>query len=231
MAETNIAARALMLLAAAYPDSSRAALAELQIGDRDRCLLALREQAFGRRLAGSGRCTACGSRVEFEVSVHDVTVPRPQRDNQVGSQMFVSEDFEVSFHVPTTCDLSTIEHLRSFEDRIDKLLDRVVDKVSWRGNEITTKELPKSVVDELEARLEEADPQGDVRLILICAVCGREWEELFDIASFLWAEVHAWAMRLIRQIHTLARAYGWRESEILALSARRRQSYLEMLSE
>jgi hypothetical protein len=30
-------------------------------------------------------------------------------------------------------------------------------------------------------------------------------------------------------VHLLARAYGWRETDILALSARRRQSYIELI--
>jgi hypothetical protein len=231
MAETSFAAKALALLAAAYPHCPGATLAELQIGERDRRLLALREQVFGRRLAGSGLCPACASRVEFEIGVHDVTVPPLQAENSASSQFLISGDYEVSFHIPTTRDLSTIECLESFEDRVGQLLHRVIDTALWRGNKITCDELPQSIVDELEARLEEADPQGDVRLNLVCGVCGREWEELFDIASFLWAEVHAWAIRLMRQVHTLARAYGWGESEILALSPWRRQRYLEMLSE
>jgi hypothetical protein len=35
----------------------------------------------------------------------------------------------------------------------------------------------------------------------------------------------------MRQVHTLALAYGWREIDILAMSSWRRQAYLEMLSE
>ena len=37
--------------------------------------------------------------------------------------------------------------------------------------------------------------------------------------------------RLLRQVHTLAMAYGWREIDILSMSALRRQVYLEMLGE
>ncbi|HEX2516118.1 MAG TPA: phage baseplate protein, partial [Chloroflexota bacterium] len=37
------------------------------------------------------------------------------------------------------------------------------------------------------------------------------------------------ARRLLREVHTLARAYGWREAEILALPGRRRQTYLDLV--
>ena len=36
------------------------------------------------------------------------------------------------------------------------------------------------------------------------------------------------ATRLLGEVHTLARAYHWREAEILAMSSRRRQAYLEL---
>jgi hypothetical protein len=52
---------------------------------------------------------------------------------------------------------------------------------------------------------------------------------LFDIATFFWAEVSAHARRLIRDVHALARAYGWREVEILSMSGWRRERYLEQL--
>jgi hypothetical protein len=36
---------------------------------------------------------------------------------------------------------------------------------------------------------------------------------------------------LIREIHTLARAYHWREPDILPLSHERRQEYLRLIAE
>jgi hypothetical protein len=50
----------------------------------------------------------------------------------------------------------------------------------------------------------------------------------FDIEEYFWVEVAARAMRILREIHILARAYGWREADILAMSTRRRQAYLEL---
>jgi hypothetical protein len=47
--------------------------------------------------------------------------------------------------------------------------------------------------------------------------------------SYLWAEVHSWALRTLHEVNVLASAYGWRESDILALSQWRRQAYLEMV--
>ena len=58
----------------------------------------------------------------------------------------------------------------------------------------------------------------------------RRWLEPFDIASFLWTELHAWASRTLYDVHQLAAAYGWSEAECLSLSARRRGYYLELIA-
>jgi hypothetical protein len=76
----------------------------------------------------------------------------------------------------------------------------------------------------------QADPQADVQLALTCPACGHQWEATFDIASFFWSEIDSWAHRILREVHTLASAYGWREADILAMSPQRRQLYLEMVS-
>ncbi len=82
---------------------------------------------------------------------------------------------------------------------------------------------------ELGERMASADPMAETRLTLRCPECGEEWEETFDIVSFFWAEIEAQAKRLLFEIHTLALAYGWTESEILSLSEPRRALYLEMV--
>lgn len=79
--------------------------------------------------------------------------------------------------------------------------------------------------------MEELDPQAVVRLKIVCDSCQHQWDEEFEVASFLWGEVDAWAGRLLREVHVLARAYAWREEDILAMSSRRRHCYLEMLGE
>ena len=52
-----------------------------------------------------------------------------------------------------------------------------------------------------------------------------------DIASFVWSEIHAWAIRLLHDVHALALAYGWREVDILTMSPWRRQAYLELIGQ
>ena len=90
--------------------------------------------------------------------------------------------------------------------------------------------LPDSAEELVLQVLDELDPQADVRLNLICPSCGHGWHALFDIATYFWREIDDWAQRTLRDVHTLAMAYGWREADILGLSAWRRQAYLQMVT-
>ena len=92
-------------------------------------------------------------------------------------------------------------------------------------------ELPAEVLAGVAERMEAVDPQANAELILACPSCDHEWQALFDIAPFLYAEIRAWAHRLLRDVHTLASAYGWREADILAMSRWRRDAYLAMVGE
>jgi hypothetical protein len=47
--------------------------------------------------------------------------------------------------------------------------------------------------------------------------------------TFFWSEISAEARRLLLEVHNLASAYGWSESDILSMSALRRRYYLEMI--
>ena len=87
-----------------------------------------------------------------------------------------------------------------------------------------------ALVDALDAQMRRLDPQAEIELKLDCAECRHHWVARFDIAHFLWREVEVEAARLLGEVHQLARAYGWSEPEVLALSPTRRRAYLAMLS-
>lgn len=72
-----------------------------------------------------------------------------------------------------------------------------------------------------------ADPLADIQLALTCASCGESFSSPFDIVSYLWTEIEVWALRILSDVDTLARAYAWSERDILNLSPLRRQFYLE----
>jgi hypothetical protein len=63
----------------------------------------------------------------------------------------------------------------------------------------------------------------------VCPTCETSWQATLDIVEFIWAEIDVRARRLLWEVHTLAAAYGWSESETLLLSPARRALYVEMV--
>lgn len=234
--------RALLLLSAAT-GVSPAKLARLSIGRRDAWLLNLRESAFGSELTSIAECPACGEWLETTFNVADLYVEQdgaaalsassePALSERAPPSTFslVLEDYEVSFRVPNSQDLITLARDSEAADAQHALLARCLLTATRSGEEMTIEQLPESVLAAIEERIASADPQADIRLALSCTRCARAWEEIFDINSFFWTEISAWAARLLREVHQLARAYGWPERDILEMSAWRREFYLNMVA-
>ena len=134
--------------------------------------------------------------------------------------------YRIRLRLPTLDDLLASGHLRDVTSIRRALLERTV-VATLDDRAVATAELPAHVVKVIEARFAEYDPQADVRLAVACPACDRDWAAPFDIATFLWAELDAWAVRLLFEVHLLASAYCWSEADVLALSPVRRRFYLE----
>jgi hypothetical protein len=85
------------------------------------------------------------------------------------------------------------------------------------------------VIAEVVTAMSACDPQADVHVALQCPVCQSVHDLPFDIATYFWADLTDWATQLLTDVHSLARAYGWHEHDILAMSAFRRRMYLGLL--
>ena len=212
--------RAVLLISAAFPGTAVSDLAELSIGERDARLLRLRELIFGSRLAALADCPGCGEHLEFEMDAEQLRLsppPDPAFSVDTGG-------YHVEFRLPNSVDLAAVLTGSADVDAGRRtLLDRCIR--SHRPGS----EMPEAVIEAVAAVMARADPQADVRLRLDCPACMQHWEQIFDIASFFWGEVHAWALRTLREVHQLAAAYGWSEADILAMSPWRKQVYLELL--
>ena len=219
--------RALALLAAANPDASWEQLAHLPVGQRDDQLLSLRELTFGSWLACYAECPQCGERLEFGVEAGRMHLPSPEKPAVTSQLSLQSEGYTVRFRLPDSIDLAVAANSPDLAAARQALFDRCVIAVEREGQPV--ERLPADLEDPLMEHIARADPQADVRLDLSCPACSHAWALTFDIESFLWAELKSQAKRLLREVHILARAYGWRETEILSMSAKRRQAYLEMV--
>jgi len=110
------------------------------------------------------------------------------------------------------------------------ILERCIESASRGGDDVRVRELSEAAVEALGAQLEVADPAAHIELDASCPSCLESSRHTLNVAEFLWREIECEALRLLNDVHRLARGYGWHESEILALSPVRRRAYLEMLA-
>jgi len=212
--------RGVALVAAVCPELSWEQVMQLSIGQRDHRLLTVREQLFGRQLVSVATCGACGEQLELSFTVDQIRLPLTEVPAQIEVQQ---GDHCVQVRLPNSQDLAVLAQwpMAPLPELRRRLLERCLLS--------PVPELPEEVVGAIAAQLAAADPQADIQLDLQCPACGQAWQAVFDIGVFLWTEIHAWAVRLLREIHTLARAYGWSERDILAMSAQRRRWYLDLI--
>jgi hypothetical protein len=221
--EAGPSGRALELLRQACPETDAESLANLTIGQRDGLVLRLRQWTFGARLTALYDCSACGELIELEFSAGDLPAGGP------ASHVALAIDgFELRLRPVTSADLKAASRLNAVRGRIH-LLERCLVQADYQGRSISALELPETVVEAAERALAAAEPGADIELSAVCPACGATCKTIFDIVSFFWREIEAWAVRILREVHTLASSYGWSEREILTLSPLRRQCYLDLI--
>jgi hypothetical protein len=218
--------RPLRLLAVAWPDAAPPLLSEMSIGARDAALLVLREHVFGPELTGVAACPQCGETLELQFTTDHVRTTQPPE--AIGPSTLTAGDYEVTFRLAATPDLVAVAREPDVQTARRRLLERCVLTTRARGEECSMGAVPDELLAAVIERMGELDAQANVEISMCCPQCGHEWPAPFDIASFFWAELDAWAARTLSEVHALASMYGWREADILKMSARRRQAYLNL---
>ncbi len=221
--------RALTILAAALPEMPWDDLADLPIGQRNKLLMAVREQIFGPSLPGVVQCPACSASLEFVLDASTLQQTTPVEPARTIEHCCENGPV-LRFRLPNSRDLAAI--LGSTDRSAARLLlvRRCLTSAGQTDEDGADhmEHLTDSGISTVAAQMAERDPQAESQLELLCPACGHSWQVAFDIASFLWAELSAQAKRLLGEVDALAHAYGWPEADILSLSAARRQAYLEM---
>jgi hypothetical protein len=221
--------RTLTLLGIAAPDIPEETLGNLSIGERDSRLLSLRERTFGPQLNSLTLCPGCSDRLELTFDVSDIRAAASSTAESGAALSLRVADYEASFRLPNSRDLIAIAGSQDLAASRQLVFQRCVLTARHKGEDCAPELLPPDIVDAIVVHMAQADPQADVQLALSCPQCEHEWQAVFDIVSFFWSEIVAWASRILREVHTLACAYGWREADILAMSPWRRQCYLQMV--
>lgn len=222
--------QALILLSASFPETPVDSLAKLNIGQRDAHLLTLRELAFGPRYTGLTSCPECGERLEIDFLTEDIRVALEEgKENSHTEHSLVVEDYNVRFRLPDSFDLKAVSNLKDISEAQKQLLERCLLSIQHKDKMVSPEQIENKVIEAMVEKMAQIDTQSDVQLGLSCLSCSHKWLAVFDIVTFFWSEINAWAYRILGDVHALALAYGWTEADILAMNPSRRQFYLEMV--
>lgn len=181
------------------------AVDELNVAEYDRLLAAVFDALYDDRVEARTRCGACSETLEISLSL---------------AALAAAPDVEIELAGPDEGGVFTLPDGRRIRPPTVADLDRAVhagDVAALRRACVVTGD-PDAEPEMLEAALEAAAPALARDVVAICPSCAATQAVRFDLAAFLVASLARERPFLIREMHLLARAYGWSLTEILSLS-------------
>lgn len=195
---------------------------KLTLAEADRVLAALYRSLYGDEVECHVNCDACGAPYSLSFTLTDMwnalneTTPE---DEQLLSELEGPDAQGVyrlgalSFRLPTGEDLAEAA-ARGGDGLADALRTRcVLQEDAALGEEA------------LDRAMTLAGPTLDTDLEGVCPDCGAEQAFPFRIDEFLLAALRRESALLAREVHELARAYGWSRREILEMPRRERRRH------
>ena len=217
----------LLAVRAAFPETQNESIADWPLGRRNRALAELRCACFGRWLRGWTACRQCGEKLEFEVDGTALAESRAAGCNDP------IDSLGRTFRLPTTRDLARIAGERDPSMAARRLLEQCMAPATAEESADRSSGAPAWTEEEIDAVGESmalADPLAEILLHFDCPACGASFQESLDLPEFLWSELEGRAKRLLLDVHLLASAYGWSETQILSVSQARREFYLQRVN-
>jgi hypothetical protein len=186
--------------------------AALTAADRDRVLAALYQREFGDRVASTSACPACGAHfdLDFRLSALCAAIVAEPAPRDGGAYVLADGS---RIRVPTGGDELAAA---GAADPDAALLARCR----------LTGDADLAAVSAALARIA---PLLDSEMDATCPECGHVHEVRFDVQPFVLARLVADRPRRAREVHHLARSYGWSLSEILSLPRELRGEYVELI--
>jgi hypothetical protein len=207
----------------------------LTVGDREALLLHLRRLTLGERMECVLSCpqTDCGEKLDLTLGASDLLVP-VYADAREWYERPVAENgdvYQVRFRLPTGADQEAAASLVRDDPQAaaDLMLHRCVERVTRNGDDESITDWPAAISQQVPALMAELDAQAELVLNLTCPACERTFPATFDTAAYFFRELAHRASRLHQEVHLLALYYHWSEADILSLTAKRRQRYVEVL--
>jgi hypothetical protein len=187
------------------------------LGARHQRLLRMHQELVRRPIDACVVCPHCGTDNEFPLPVeHIIGLPTPPPGATV--EVATGDGYSV-FRIPAIADIADIS---AATDGLSALARRT--RVGGHADALTSAEM-----DLLAEAWEALDPAGSLRIELVCAECAHELVADADVNEFVARDFDLLVQSLMREVHTIAGAYGWAEAEILDLPAERRRWYVDLI--
>jgi hypothetical protein len=221
--------RAVVLAAAVPPVHPPEEVGTWPLGVRDARIVELQRTLGGSDLEVVTTCLACGEDLEFVVELATLLATadaaRPPEPVHV-------DGWEVTWRPLSTTDLRAASRVGDAATADAVLVDRCILRAAPSSSTGPTPADDAAPSDDVRAAVVAAmaasDPLAEVLVDLVCPGCDGAVVADVVVADLVWAEVASRATRLLEEVAALARAYGWTEPEVLALSDRRREAYLRL---
>lgn len=199
-------------------------------GARNAALLALRAQLFGKAQPLRCNCPRCAAVAEFTIDCEALAQTLQPADEALQPQQLDAGGYHLAFRMPDADDLRYAARQAADDDGfVRALLQRCITHCEdSEGHACTPHALPAPVAQALSHRMEALEPGASVSFDLTCPECGEAWNAPMPVGEVVWSELQARAERLLLDVDALARAYGWNEAQVLALSPVRRAAYLQL---
>jgi len=212
----------LLLAASGDPNPPR------RLGARNARLMTLHSRLFGTRLDLVSACPQCGAAIAFSGASDTLAAELTALPSPADAHVLEVEGHHLEFRLPDSdavADAAQAADDRPFEL---SLLSRCVIASTRDGAPFPADRLPESVRHAVSERMEALDPAATVSFDLECPDCATRWSAPLDVGHVIWSKIQTFAERLLLDVDALARAYGWTERDVLALSPVRRAAYLQL---
>jgi len=196
----------------------------LSIGERDRLVTDIRKALFGSKIKGFDTCPKCKVDLVFDIDLNDL-------DFRSSSEKFICYDEGVRAEMRTVTsqdilDLKGMDTARRCEALLQKCLISVNGNTSADISNISPNHSSK-----IQDMIEERDSNSLIHANQVCASCGNNWSVVLDIVSLLVEDINVYVNQRLSEVCQLAKLSGWTETEILAMTDKKREFYLEQMNE
>lgn len=196
------------------------AVLDLPLGEASVLAARLYAKEFGDEVEALLPCEGCGELLEVGLSVS--LLYEPGEPSTGGAERrVVTAAGELTVRPPTTRDLLAVG---GRPGPGPALLARCVSDAS--GTPVDPAALDADTLELLDSLAEELAGAAGGVVRTSCPCCSAEARASVDMGGLLWDRVSAAAPELLAEVAALASAFGWRESDVLALSPARRRAYL-----